>query len=96
MKAQQGFHDGRTAYLNGDRTRLAPHNTMGYMTAWYRGYDFANLYTMWETRCCECGGTVLTDEWSGGEPYCDGCHDCGSNNLGEWIVSDEPHPAIWG
>jgi hypothetical protein len=52
-------------------------------------------YTIWETRCYECGATVLTDEHLGGEPYCHTCTECGSGEIGEWAISDETHPALW-
>lgn len=50
---------------------------------------------MFEAQCDTCGGSILTDEWTSGEPYFGAC-ECGGHACGEWKISDEPHPSVWG
>ena len=61
------------------------------------------LFVMFEAVCknAVCGEITYTDEFyvtTLGEkvPLHRECYECGDDSLGEWKLSDQPPPALWG
>lgn len=50
---------------------------------------------IWEVKCGQCGEYILTDQHINGIPYFDVC-ECGGYGGGDYRISDEPHPSVWG
>lgn len=55
-----------------------------------------NGMVVYEAPCDKCGKAILTDEWVGSRPYFGTSCECGGHATDTWVISDEPHPSVWG